>query len=313
MQPLQNSTPIPLPYKILGFIISIGLLLFVAHTISENKNKELMDKNIELCLRELFSSDLGYTLIGCKPVSFESCRSCKYDERTRNALFDFLRTELSRTGKYIIRIGRFHSYSRFPQILLVHKKALLKTIAKESVLQNFIRKKFATNDAFLSALARQDTDIFTLLSGDEVLLGIVLGYGRENSMFYRLRCSVGRQLKKYSTACVWQFNHKPSLKYVLPLPCSSPASLPFKIASPQYDTSKFSSPEQCWEWIKDKETGANLFHPPILIELPGFVSCKGRESQKISKNLCKARDKLASLFCQKTYKEAISEQARLGA
>jgi hypothetical protein len=287
-------------YSRLCFLILLsGGCAFIALTVKKDTDY----KNIEFCLRELFSADLGYTLIGCKPISFESCRSSKYDSRTRQALFEFLKAVFHKSEKYIIKIDSFDSYSCFPQIMLVHKKALLKTVAKEPLLQNFIQRKFQTNEAFFKALADPKIDLFTCLSGDEILLGIVLGYGRSNSVFYKLRCDVGRCLKKFPFVCLLPFNPKPTLRHILPF--SLPAHLPYCVPVPQYDTTRFSSLEQCWEWIEDREVAPNLSQPPVLFEIPGFVVCKGMKSLKITKKFSTARDKLASLFSQRTYREVL--------
>ena len=242
-----------------AFAVMLLVIMGVFIFSESSADKQNSDKKIELCLRELFSSDLGYTLIGCKPVSFEGCCSIKYDDKTRRALFEFLTVTFNKSEKYIIRIGKFHCYSIFPQIMLVHKKALLRTIANEPLLRNFIRNKFKTNTVFLKELANQKTDIFTLLADDEVLIGIVLGYGQANSIFYTQRRAVGRYLNKFLVPNVLPFDPKLTLRNVLSIARHGRPA--FKISLPQYDTKKFSSLDRYWEWIKDRET-ATIFCPP---------------------------------------------------
>ena len=79
---------------------------------------------------------------------------------------------------------------------------------------------------------------------------------------------------------------------------------------PKYDTTKFSSLEEYWEWIEGREFETIISAPPTLIEIPGFVACKGKASRKIFKRFQKAQNRLAKLFCNKTYKEILIEKAR---
>ena len=94
-----------------AFAVMLLVIMGVFIFSESSADKQNSDKKIELCLRELFSSDLGYTLIGCKPVSFEGCCSIKYDDKTRRALFEFLTVTFNKSEKYIIRIGKFHYFS----------------------------------------------------------------------------------------------------------------------------------------------------------------------------------------------------------
>ena len=56
------------------------------------------------------------------------------------------------------------------------------------------------------------------------------------------------------------------------------------------------------------EKQQRFFVPPILIEFPGFVACKGKETRIILKKFYQARNSLADLFYHKTYKEVLMEK-----
>ncbi len=78
------------PFYTLFIIISFLILIFMYMEDRRIPTHDVgQEQDIEIHLRNLFSNDLGYTLIGEKPISFEFSSMLKRDEAARNAVFGF--------------------------------------------------------------------------------------------------------------------------------------------------------------------------------------------------------------------------------
>lgn len=282
-------------------------LLFICHTctlFSENNDRE-----IESAYMALFSNDFGYTLIGEKPISIEDGLISEYlftHPATRKKFFDSLQNTFKNSKKFLFKIIE---EDQFYWLEIIHKQALNNLIRNNQQLQQFIKKKFVNADCFYKKLKNPKTKIFDLLGNEFSLRGILLGYGEANAHYFCRRCIVGKYLNKFLH--IW-----PSLWYGYVTKDSStfPKKIkrPYEIQQPVPD-SEFSSLTDEWKWIQNVAwhvLNEQKITPPYFVALPLYVSRHGGDSEMIYKNFCLKRAKVASLFSEKSYYQAVFEEAK---
>lgn len=266
---------------------------------------ECASANFESNLRSIFSNDLGYALVGTKPVSIDGLsESLCNDTKSKEAIFLFLEKTFSCSKRFIVRIFR-----NSDRIEIVNVKALLKQIFKHDKLKRFIFKKYKSVEMFLDVLKNSDKNIFSALNFDPILVGIALGYGEENALFFLRRADIGEYLQKHPIVSVFPFDQPPG-------PCNAiPHSYmcfkrPDKVHKPK-PFSRFSSLEQEWQGIKELERNLTETDPspPYYIALLSYVSRYGSESDMVHVGFLKGRDTLAKLFYSKKPSEVIAQAA----
>jgi len=139
-------------------------------------------------------------------------------------------------------------------------------------------------------------------------LGVLLGYGKSNSLFFTKRCELGTYLKK-----------APFVSLLPQNPCKGPTPRQRTLFEPDEVVYRAKSPspnyafedlEEEWKWIvqhtnhEQQEVTA-----PYLYELPAFIEKKCQETTALRKKYQRVRDKLAALFCNRSFLEIVIEKA----
>ena len=265
------------------------------------------DQILESGLTVLFSEDLGYTLLGEKPVTIVECSD--YYLCTNPVALDivlqFLQKTFKRSSKYLVKTFRDNQYYR---IEFINRQALKNIVKKNSELQCFVNKKFSCLDGLLEKFDSSDESIFDLFDGDAFLIGLILGYGRTNSEYFCRRCALGVYLKKYPLVCLLSFNPEPHKGYAIARRFNM-EEIPDTIEKPLL-SKNFESLEAEWQWIQ--KISWNLENecapkPPGYISLPFYICCHGGDSEITRTRFLKARHRLAALFYNRSFKEVIIE------
>ncbi len=270
------------------------------------------DQKLENGLKILFSKEMGYTLLGEKPVSID-----EWSE-------DYLRSssDIEKMLQFLQRTFRGSPRFIFKSVLkddglyrieLIHKQALKEVIYGNRDLCSIVKKKFKNPEILLHELETSKERIFDLLESNDFLKGVVLGYGRANSKYFCRRCDLGFYLKKYPIVCILPFNPKPSRRHVASLQKRSVCLEDTLYADFEPKVNKnFDSLEDEWRWIQKvfwdlrKES---LVSPPCYLSLPVYVCRHGGDSERVRSKYVKARDRLANLLYSRSFKEVIMEEA----
>jgi hypothetical protein len=293
--------------KILIFL-AIGMGVTIAFlTIHHQHTFNQKDPNLEKALTYLFCNELGYTLIGAKPISDEEC--CWLNEfppSTKKALIRYLRRIFGKSNTYIINI--YTPTPKYTSITLVYKPALLNAIATEPYLQAFVKKNFGTEKKLFHELKKNN--VFKCFKWNDIALGIVFGYGIGNVEYANRLTHLGLFLKKYPDVCLFAHEPKPDPFFIIrPIPrfFFTPASrtIPQPKGNPL-----FSSFEHEWKWLQDQAYTFPRSAPPIFFSLPTFLAKTGEETSRIVKKYFQTRDALAKLYCEKTFTKGIEDWVR---
>ena len=125
---------------------SFFLICFVLACISCKDQRKQQALDIDLHLREIFFAELGYTLMGVKPISFTDCYSVEYNPQVKRRIFEFLKTAFHNSPKFILKI--YNKKYRNHRIILIHKNSLQNLISKEPILANFVKEKYGNKVYF---------------------------------------------------------------------------------------------------------------------------------------------------------------------
>ena len=100
-----------------------------------------VDSELEFALKSLFIEELGYTLIGAKPVtSEEDPYYLEMNSELIKRLHSFLKSAFQNSDKFILRMSK-ECDTGF-DVELIHKTALRTVIRKNPELRSFIKEKF---------------------------------------------------------------------------------------------------------------------------------------------------------------------------
>lgn len=185
-------------------VIMIGLLFFIwPSRINHPLLVLLASKNdrvaLEVFFRRIVSKvDFGYTIFGSKPVSITGY----FDPLpAENILVDKGENGIIRDGWEVWKRFRFlfpmkdylfleeasDVVSTLTEIILVNKLAFTETVNANLDLFRKVLRKEVSAEKMLAELEKGQTRLCDLLGRHEGLLGIVLGYGRENALLYQRR------------------------------------------------------------------------------------------------------------------------------
>jgi hypothetical protein len=291
------------------FVFTIILSLIATSEASIQDAPDVLSKQeVEEFFATLFSGELGYTLIGSKPISEDEFEGKYYPEvgfvqEVDKRCFDALRKAFEGSSNFVLKVfnGPYHT------IELINKKAVRNLVRQNSNLQAFIKKNFKSDGDFYSQIEDPDRSIFKTLRNNDRILGYLFGYDETNIEYYIRRREVGCYLQKY-----------PFVRYH-PLPGGKYSHNPFVFMNPHlYDkrylrpNQNFDSLESEWKWIEEvawdaREEGDPT--PPFFVSLPFYICRRGGESESTREKFKEARGKIAELFCNKSFQEAVTEIA----
>ncbi len=195
--------------KKVGHFFCFFYLLFCAYPIeSKNVLSELPDtltceeqNGLKLLFHELFAeNELGYTLFGNKPMSFCFPSTSVISFSTKDRIFKIYKrgtlpifNALSAwdTVKQFTNCENYifitHERNGFPESIFLINKARFLHVLKENT--DVLKKTYGckvTAESFLSDLMNKKIEFEELLQ-QHLLLGILLGYGRDNAELFQRR------------------------------------------------------------------------------------------------------------------------------
>ena len=269
------------------------------------------DPGLEAALSSLFTNELGYTLIGEKPVSIQEGTTSYLRDHPEVAkrLFPFLIKAFKESSGFILKISG--DWNQSCDIELFNIRALKKEILKHPELRTFIRKKFRNTASFLRHLRQTEESVFEVFDHRAFLLGLIFGYGRDNANYYCRLNEVSKSLRKYPHSSILSDCLKPNA-------CASHSLSFFSLVCPREGqktpiTEKtFDSLEAEWEWIQQVQWDLSEISrptPPFYIHLPFYICRHGNDSERTRNRYIEARDRLAHLFCNRPISKVIIEIA----
>ena len=287
------------------------IIIFVVLTISAYSEEPAQDpsdafikKQVESFFFNIFSRELGYTLIGSKPISQDEFvgkyyRKIEFFQDVDKRVFSELQKVFAGSSRFVLKV--FFS-GPYPIIELVHKKAVRDLVRRNATLQEFIKKEFTSDEDFYSQIENPHQTIFKTLRNNDRVLGLLFGYDETNIEYYTRRNRVGLYLQKY-----------PFVRYHA-LPGGRYSDNPYIFQNPYlyYDRlnpkQNFDSLESEWQWIKDiawdiDEESEPI--PPFFISLPCYICRHGGGSELVREKFKQDRGKIAELFYHKSFQEAV--------
>ena len=286
---------------------AIGVLLF--SILSLFSFLYFLDTRIEKVYREIFSKELGYTLIGEKPVSMEMGPNDYLDSHpylTRLFLAHLRRT-FYQSKRYIVKT--FYDDGGHYTIELIHRPALKTLITSTSQLKRFIETKYRGEANFYKMLENENCTLYTIFS-DKYFLGLALGYGKANSHYFCRRCLVGISLYKFFT--ILPFFSGKTLSIERPNYCYLTIDKPYTTKKVE-PSPGFSSLEAEWQWIKQIEWNLEEEReakPPYSLTLPLYICRHGGDSEVIRDKFKRSGALLANLLSSKSsIREVVAEEA----
>ena len=269
---------------------------------SKNKSDKSRQGDVEDFFLRLFSGEFGYTLIGLKPVSIdEGYGECFHEINER--CYDELRKAFVGSHDFVLKIfsdGPYHS------IELINKKAVRELVRNNPVVRGFVKSKFKSEESFYSKIEDPDRSIFRILRNNDRIIGYLLGYDQTNIEYYIRRLELGMYLQKYPLV---RFHPLPGGRF-------SDCPVVFRNTCLRYEqltpSHGFASLESEWEWIKQVEWDISEECnpvPPYFVQLPFYVCRHGGGSELMREKFKRASQKVAGLFCDKSYQKAIADVA----
>ena len=261
---------------------------------------------LECAYRMLFSRELGYTLLGEKPISEDSLPYYfKVVPEEKQAFIASIVNTFAGSRNLVLKVLPF---GRGYVLELINRKAVRRVIAKHGVVQKFIKEKFGCETDFYVKLEEANTSIFHVINNEE-MAGYFLGYGRTNSHYFVRRFAIGKHLKKPALLRMFPVSEALGLTSLYPH-LSNFTRVLYRGTQPK-PSKGFSSLEDEWQWIQKVSWDIeeeSLPVPPYYLSLPMYVCRHGGDSEQIREHYKKARVKLASLFCKGSIRQAIVEE-----
>ncbi len=259
-------------------------------------------REIEDFFSDLFSRELGYTLIGVKPISTDEVYG-EYFQEISESCFEQLKKMFVGSPNFVLKIfprGRIHS------VELINRRVLREVVRNNPIVRAFIKKEFKSEEDFYSEIEDPNRSIHKILKKDARIIGYLLGYGETNIEYYIRRIDVGTYLQKYPLV---RFHPLPGGKY-------SDCPVVFLNMHLQYERLKpskgFDSLEAEWQWIKQVAwdiTEESKPVPPYFVSLPFYICRHGGDSELTRERYKTASCELAELFYNRSFREAVAETA----
>jgi hypothetical protein len=281
-------------FVLIGIVIAIFIFRQQTSNISfQNisiEEKKFLNKHFQ----NIFTTDFGYTLVGAKPVSFDELQKVDVilnkDERIK--IIHYLKEIFANSETFLLKYTDISPNNG--ELVLIHLPTFKRTLENELP---HIDPSLSV-EKVLTLLQKEDTFFWTLFK-NPILLGTVLGYGKENSQFFTRRVELGFYLGKipfvrHVPFCPTEYGIFTPL---LQLEQIQRNNAPYIISKP-HPNNRFSSYQEEWNWISKisiKNSKDELFSP-LLFQFPRFVSKKGKETENLLKKYRKAKAYLENLF-----------------
>ena len=205
--------------------------------------------------------------------------------------------------RFLLKIFRYSDC--YADIILINVPLVKKLAIKDKYLSKFITKHYGCLENFYIALSDPNDHIFDILKHNEIAIGIVLGFGTENSKFFQRFVDLGFHLKKYPFVCLLPFEPKPMLGALTPNHASE--NVPYKPFIPKQNSKFPSLDAELEEMEKMRDRAPKGAEIPYLFQVPFFISKKGKKAEKLRMKYQRARGKLSRLFANKKFKPTVTE------
>jgi hypothetical protein len=204
------------------FLITASIFYFLCvqanHTLDHISPSD--KENLYLLFEYLFKSheSFAYTLFGDKPMSFSLIIK---PDPSMESILDFIRIDeyalfLLKENNLpsvfyeqawnkwesiaSLKMKRFlflkRNIENFPAIFLINKEAFHKTINTHIKLFKNLLGKDINSEKILSQIEQENADIDEILHHHDSLLGILLGFGKHNSLLFEKREILEKKLKR---------------------------------------------------------------------------------------------------------------------
>lgn len=195
----------PLQIKVLLLWFSLAGLAFC---FFQKNHPGLKKENLlmEALLQSMiFEQGFGYTLFGNKPVSLAGYfLNPSFDTiffSKRNSFFPIAEawSLLEKNvlchlqGNYILlkQVDRTKNFSTF-QVIIINKSSFLQTVTEHLDLFCELLEKKIDPKELLDEVILNQTSLWHILKGNQALYGIILGYGKKNSLAFKRRWELGQ-------------------------------------------------------------------------------------------------------------------------
>ncbi len=281
------------------------IFFFFSHGFSST-----IDREIESAYRITFTDDIGYALIGAKPIATDDLQDLHFETHPQvlDQSITSLKSIFKDSDRFVLKTAGFCGEYKLE---LIHRKALGQLVAKNTFLQRYIKSEFQSEKEFYKKLEDPETSVFRIIK-DEFILGILFGYGEENAEHFCRRSILGYHLKK--PPYVWFINPDINIWTCLLKPdFPQMIDFPYTAYVPEVMYG-FDSLESEWEWRKMMNwdmwsmVEESTAKPPYFINLPSYVCTHTSESKIIREKYIRARKKLARLFDDTPYQQAVDNE-----
>lgn len=262
-------------------------------------------------------SEGGYVLYDAKPISIEGIRQYNILSPETNShkrtvvLKEGIRTwnQLEAKSKKII-IHSYHkndlSVTDCKHVLFINKHLLQNSIRKNLPLFQYVLGPKVTPKGFLEALISPNHTFHELLKNDQVLIGIILGFGTENSIHCGRTEKIDSAIFSYSDRIPFQSklrdlpelyqNFEQLLLFEAPLPSDEPQA--YHVLEPSFG---FKSIQEEYTAL---ESECAVSSEILTTKTPNYIfGClpKRKETQKLLKTLESSQEKSAKLLESPTF------------
>lgn len=182
-------------------IILLVVNLFIISSLNANQKYELkLSQDEEKDLRNfvenmMWNSEWGYVLYGDKPISFGFCISgC---EDSTGALYHHCSTSINQglniwkkldlpnlNSKYLFVLNEYDAgQCTHSTLVLINKEKFTEVFNNHSVLFRYVLGPDITAEKLINAIKNSYDNFSFILKNDDVLIGLLLGFGLENSLY----------------------------------------------------------------------------------------------------------------------------------
>lgn len=177
----------------LGFVLNFCLFLTIPINSHEEKREKVIISSSEAKTLEdyakafLTATPLGYSLLGEKPAAFHN-----YQFPEDNHGDDWLSSYLWSGNEVLKRIYHLNPEADFyllinelcGEIIVINKLKFLQVVNDNLSLFRYVLGPTLTAQSLLESII-QHKNLYAPINNDEVLIGILLGFGTESSILYR--------------------------------------------------------------------------------------------------------------------------------
>ena len=220
-------------------------------------------------ITKLFSSVLGYTLLGEKPVSFEEAVS---DQKT----IEIMKTVFQNCNDFVLKVTPFRTRKNKikNEICLIHKRSFFLLCEKERVLVDFLNRRRQSPREFLAEITISNLSFEESCNHNPIIVGTLLGFGSQNAALWFRWSRLGYFLG------AWPFKHPapyPS-PWIIPSTLLPHVRIPEALIEPKKNE-EFKTLYEEWIWLNSHKKGFDASLPPSRLLLPAFFYWEGHEEQ----------------------------------